>query len=165
MKRARSTLALLSLPLTLATCRGASPTAPTPTATPTPVAASLGLSLSPDPIVAAENDDPEAPLRADWVVTITATGVGGNVSFVNATLRDAESGALPEPRGTLSLADTGIVAQVGSNRIAPGGSLRVAQGLAYALPSDSRRASLVVTVQVIDDQGNLVSRSVGTTVQ
>jgi hypothetical protein len=99
------------------------------------------------------------------VVTISAAGAGGTVSFVNATLRDAESGALPEPRGTLSLADAGIVAQVGSNRIAAGGSLRVAQGLAYALPSDNRRATLVVTVQVIDDLGNLVSRSVGTTVQ
>jgi hypothetical protein len=129
------------------------------------VAASLALSLSPDPIVAAENDDPNAPLRADWVVTITAAGTGGTVSFVNATLRDAASGALPEPRGTLSLAEAGIVAQVGSNRIPAGGSLRVAQGLAYALPSDNRRATLVVTVQLIDDLGNLVSRSARTSVE
>lgn len=163
MKPTRSILVLLSL--MLATCRGGSPAAPTPTATPTPVASSLALSLSPDPIVATENDDADAPWRADWVVTITSTGAGGTVSFVNATLRDADNGALPEPRGTLSLAETGIVAQTGSNRIAPGGTLRVAQGLAYALPSENRRANLVVTVQVIDDQGNLVSRSVGTTVE
>jgi hypothetical protein len=163
MKRARSALAVLSLALAWAACRGASPAAPTPA--PTPVAASLALSLSPDPIVAAENDDPDAPFRADWVVTITAVGTGGTVSFVNATLRDAESGALPEPRGTLSLAAAGIVAQVGSNRIPAGGSLRVAQGLAYALPSDNRRATLVVTVQLIDDLGNLVSRSASTSVE
>lgn len=163
MRHARSALAVLSLALTWAACRGASPAAPTPA--PTPVAASLALSLSPAPIVAAENDDPSAPLRADWVVTITAAGTGGTVSFVNATLRDAESGALPEPRGTLSLAEAGIVAQVGSNRIPAGGSLRVAQGLAYALPSDNRRATLVVTVQLIDDLGNLVSRSASTSVE
>ena len=163
MRHARSALAVLSLALTWAACRGGSPAAPTPA--PTPVAASLALSLSPDPIVAAENDDPNAPLRADWVVTITAAGTGGTVSFVNATLRDAESGALPEPRGTLSLAEAGIVAQVGSNRIPAGGSLRVAQGLAYALPSDNRRATLVVTVQLIDDLGNLVSRSASTSVE
>jgi hypothetical protein len=163
MKRARSILAFVSLTLLWAACRGASPAAPTPA--PTPVAASLAVSLSPNPIVATENDDPEAPLRADWVVTITAGGTGGTVSFVNATLRDAESGALPEPRGTLTLADAGIVAQTGSNRIAAGGSLRVAQGLAYALPSENRRATLVVTVQLIDDLGNLASRSVSTTVE
>lgn len=163
MTRARFALAVLSLPLTWAACHGASPAAPAPV--PTPAAASLAVSLSPDPIVAVENDDPEAPFRADWVVTITAAGAGGTVSFVNATLRDAESGALPEPRGTLSLGDAGIVAEVGSNRIPAGGSVRVPQGLAYALPGDNRRATLVVTVQLIDDQGNLVSRSVGTTVE
>jgi len=163
MKPARSTLAVLSLPLIWAACRGANPAAPTPS--PTPAAASLAVSLSPDPIVATENDDRDAPFRADWVVTITAAGTGGTVSFVNATLRDAETGALPEPRGTLTLADAGIVAQVGSNRVPAGGSLRVAQGLAYALPSDNRRATLVVTVQLIDDLGNLVSRSVNTIVE
>ena len=163
MRRARITLAVVSLALTGAACLGASPAAPTPA--PTPMAASLALSLSPDPIVAAESDDPNAPLRADWVVTITVAGTGGTVSFVNATLRDAASGALPEPRGTLSLAEAGIVAQVGSNRVPAGGSLRVAQGLAYALPSGNRNATLVVTVQLIDDLGNLVSRSVHTTVE
>jgi hypothetical protein len=163
MKRVRITVAVLSLALTGAACRGASPAAPT--AAPTPVAASLALSLSPDPIVAAENDDPDAPLRADWVVTITVSGAGGTVSFVNSTLRDKASGALPEPRGTLSLAEAGIVAQVGSNRVPAGGSIRVAQGLAYALPSGNRSATLVVTVQLIDDLGNLASRSVSTTVE
>jgi hypothetical protein len=164
MKRAR-TLAALTLPLSWAACGGANPAAPIPTPAPTPVAASLALSLSPDPIVATRSDDPKAPLRADWVVTITAAGRGGTVSFVNATLRDAETGALPDPRGTLSLAEAGIVAQAGSNRITAGGSLRVAQGLTYALPQNHRRAILVVTVQLIDDLGNLVSRSVSTTVE
>jgi hypothetical protein len=111
-------------------------------------------------VTATETGDPKTPLRADWVVTITATGAGGAVSFVNATLRDAETGALPDPTGRVSLAAPAIAAQAGTNRIPAGGSLRVAQGLEYAPPADSRRATLLVTVQLIDDLGNLVSRSV-----
>lgn len=139
-------------------CAATSPVAPT--SAPTPAGASLSLSVSPDPVTATETDDPKTPLRADWVVTITSNGAGGTVNFVNATLRDADTGALPDPTGRLSLAAPDIAAQAGTNRVAAGGSLRVVQGLDYALPADSRRATLLVTVQLIDDLGNVVSRSV-----
>ncbi len=139
-------------------CAASNPVAPTPS--PTPPSASLSLSVSPDPVIATETDDPQTPLRADWVVTITTSGAGGAVSFVNATLRDAETGALPDPTGRLSLAAPEIAAQAGTNRVPAGGSLRVAQGLDYAPPAEGRRAILLVTVQLIDDHGNLVSRSV-----
>jgi hypothetical protein len=150
-------VALAFLWLPLAGCAASSPVEPTPS--PTPAAASLSLSVSPDPVTATETDDPRTPLRADWVVTITSAGAGGTVNFVNATLRDAETGALPDPTGRLSLAGTDIAAQAGTNRVAAGGSLRVAQGLDYAPPADSRRGTLLVTVQLLDDHGNVVSRS------
>ncbi len=111
-------------------------------------------------MTATETDDPKTPLRADWVVTITSAGAGGVVNFVNATLRDADTGALPDPTGRLSLAAPDIAAQAGTNRVAAGGSLRVAQSLDYAPPADGRRATLLVTAQLIDDLGNLVSKSV-----
>ena len=111
-------------------------------------------------MTATETDDPKTPLRADWVVTITSAGAGGVVNFVNATLRDADTGALPDPTGRLSLAAPDIAAQAGTNRVPAGGSLRVAQSLDYAPPADSRRGNLLVTVQLIDDLGNVVSRSI-----
>ena len=152
-------LVALSLLLSpLAGCAASSPVEPTPA--PAPASASLSLSVSPNPVTATETGDPETPLRADWVVTITTAGAGGAVSFVNATLRDADTGALPDPTGRLSLAAPAIAAQAGTNRVPAGGSLRVAQGLDYALPADGRRGTLVVTVQLIDDLGNLASRSV-----
>ena len=149
-------LSLLLIPL--AGCAASSPVEPTPS--PTPASASLSVSVSPNPVNATETGDPQTPLRADWVVTITAAGAGGAVSFVNATLRDADTGALPDPTGRLSLAAQAIAAQAGTNRVPAGGSLRVAQGLDYAPPADGRRGTLVVTVQLIDDLGNLVSQSV-----
>jgi hypothetical protein len=148
-------LAFASIPL--GGCAASSPVEPTPS--PTPASASVSLSVSPNPVTATETDDPKTPLRADWVVTITSAGAGGTVNFVNATLRDAETGALPDPTGRLSLDGPDIAAQAGTNRVAAGGSLRVAQGLDYAPPIDSRRGNLLVTVQLTDDLGNVVSRS------
>ena len=143
---------------------GSSPAAPA--ATPTPAAGMISLIVDPNPVPAVETGDPDTPLRAEWTVTIVLRGgAAGTVNFVNATLRDAETGVIPEPRGTINQDGAEIAEQAGTNRIAPGGRIRVAQGLDYLLPADNRRGTLVVTAQLTDDQGNLVSQSVSTTVE
>ena len=137
-----------------------SPAAPTLTPAPSPPAASLSIAVRPDPVLAADTGDPDAPLRAEWQVRISeGSGVGGRLSFVNATLRDGASGAEAEPSGVVSMGAGDIVAQAGTNRVEPGGSLTVTQALQYDLPSGGRAGILTVTVQFVDDAGNLISRS------
>jgi len=132
---------------------GSSPTVPTPTAT-------VSIAINPNPVVATDRDNPDAPLVAQWTVEVTSSSTGARVNFVNATLRDGASGAEAEPSGTLSLGPADIVAASGSNRVEPNGRLVVAQSLQYALPSGGRAGVLTVTVQLTVDDGTLTSKSV-----
>jgi len=140
-------------------CGGGSvASAPTPVATPTKAAVSI--AISPDPVVATDSANPDAPLDARWTVQITSSPIGARVNFVNAILRDGTSGAEAEPSGTLSLGPADITAAAGSARVEPQGRLAVAESLEYGLPSGGRVGVLTVTVQLTDDDGNLTSKSV-----
>lgn len=136
-------------------CAGATGASPT-----VPATATVSIAIDPDPVVATDSDNPDAPLDARWTVEITSTAIGAHVNFVNAILRDGASGAEAEPSGTLSLGSADIVAQVGSNRVEPHGRLGVAQSLEYSLPSGGRAGVLTVTVQLTEDGGRLTSESV-----
>jgi hypothetical protein len=125
---------------------------------PSPVA-HLSLSVLPNPVVVLQDPrDPSAHI-AQWTVQIVETGgVGGAVSFVNATVRDALTGAPVEPQGFLSVDAAEIQRQVGTDHIAAGGTLVLMQSLAYSSAESS--ATLAVAVQAVDDNGNLVGTSV-----
>jgi hypothetical protein len=90
-------------------------------------------------------------------------GVGGRLSFVNATLRDARTGAPVEPHGFLSDDAAEIQKRLGTDRIAAGGTVVLAQSLAYA--SEGSAANLAVAVQAVDDNGNVVGTSIAVGVQ
>jgi len=136
-------------------CRGGHVTSPT---TP-PTAAAIFIAIDPDPVVATESDNPDAPLDARWTVEITSPAIGARVNFVNAILRDGASGAEAQPSGTLSLGPAEIAAVAGSNRVEPHGRLTVPGSLQYGLPSGGRQGVLTVTVQLTDDGGSLTSKS------
>jgi len=140
-------------------CRGGSVTSPTTPAA-TPARAAVSIAISPDPVVATDSSNPDAPLDARWTVEITSPAVGARVNFLNAILRDGASGAEAEPSGTLSLGPAEIAAVAGSNRVEPQGPLTVAESLQYGLPSGGRQGVLTVTVQLTDDNGTLTSKSV-----
>jgi hypothetical protein len=139
-------------------CRGGHVTSPTaPVATPT--TAAVSIVISPDPVVATDTSNPDAPLDAQWTVEITSPAIGARVNFVNAILRDGASGAEALPSGTLSLGPAEIAAVAGSNRVEPQGRLTVPGSLQYGLPSGGRQGVLTVTVQLTDDAGSLTSKS------
>jgi hypothetical protein len=140
-------------------CGGGQLTNPSPPAA-APAKATVSIAINPDPVVATDSSNPEAPFDARWTVEITSSTIGARVNFVNATLRDGASGAEAEPSGMLSLGAADIAAAAGSNRVEPQGSLAVAQSLEYGLPSGGRVGVLTVTVQLTDDNGSLASKSV-----
>lgn len=84
------------------------------------------------------------------------------MTFVNATIRDADTGVPVEP-GSLSMDAAAIRAQVGTDRIVAVGTLFLAQSLAYQ--STGPGATLAVAVQLRDDHGNLVGGAVTVRVQ
>lgn len=158
--------ALFSCLLLYGGCGSASaPISPTHTAMPaSPVV--LALAVDPSPVVSADQPGSASPLAAAWTVIVTVRGgVGGNVNFINATLRDATSGAEAEPSGIVSLGPGDIIALAGTNHVAPGGSLAVPQGLQYDLPSGGRHGTLRVAVQFSDDGGHILGQTIQTDVE
>ncbi len=151
--------ALLLLLAAAGGCAGPAAPGSAPTA-PTPAKAGVSIAISPDPVVATDTANADAPLAARWTVQIASPAIGARVNFVNATLRDGASGAEAEPSGTLSLGPADIMAEAGTDHVDPTRSLAVVQSLEYALPSGGRAGVLTVTVQLTADDGTLLSKSV-----
>jgi hypothetical protein len=125
---------------------------------PAPAAARLSLQILPNPVVVLRDTRNPSSRIARWTVYITeGAGVGGAVRFVNATVREADTGAPVEPQGFLSMDATEIRRRAGTERLPPGGSLAVPQSLSY--DSSGSAATLAVAVQVVDDNGNLLGQS------
>ncbi len=118
--------------------------------------AHLSLSVEPKPVTAGPNST--SPHSAHWRVVLTESGgVGGNVNFVDTTLRDAASGARPMPGSQLALAGPDVVARAGTTRIEPLGRLIVDESLDYGLASGGQAVNLTVAAQFRDDNGHLVT--------
>ena len=166
--------AVLVVALASVACGLRNPGAPTADATPAPTSvspvkarAAVMLAISPNPVVSTDSDDPAYPRQASWQVVLRETGgVGATVNFVNATLRDAATGVLADPHGVLSLSSADVLTAVGSNRLPAGGSIAVPQSVTYLLASgDLAPGRLAVTVQLTDDNGNVVGSSVNVLVE
>ncbi len=121
--------------------------------------ARLSVFVLPNPVLVLRDARDPTSRVARWTVQIMETGgVGGSVSFVNATLRETDTGAPVEPYGFLSMDAAEIRRRTGTDRLAAGGTLVLAQSLAYA--SAGSGATLAVAVQLLDDNGNLVGGAV-----
>jgi outer membrane protein assembly factor BamB len=129
---------------------GDTPTAPPVSSERPPTA--IAVSVSGSPTVAGAS----TPYRARWTLRIQeVTGATGSVNFVNATLRDAVSGARSEPAGGQSLTAADIQARAGTNRLGPGGVLTLAQTMDYRFLSGRKNAVVTVAVQFADDLGRV----------
>ncbi len=117
---------------------------------------SILLTVDPNPIPGSQNPVTLA-VTATYKITLAETaGLGCQVVFVSSAVFDPATGA----QVALNYFDTSdLVVFVGSQRIAALGSLEVPQSLSYALPGNGKAANLVVTVQVKDDNGNVVTQS------
>lgn len=130
---------------------GSSPTAPSP------VRAQWNVTASPSPIIAGGGGY-GYQYSADFTVTVkeTSGGVGGNVNFVNATIRNDTTGV---ELGTINFSATEIIDQAGSNHVAARGTLNIPLGFYYTLAWGGRQATLTIAIQLADDRGNVTNRS------
>jgi hypothetical protein len=118
--------------------------------------ASVTLAIVPGPLT--PGPDSRTPQTAHWRVVLTETaGVGGNVAFLNVSLRDLSSGARADPGSGLSLGEPEIVQRAGTNRIEPLGTLSLEESLSYTLRSGGQAVRLAAAIQFKDDNGHVVS--------
>ena len=118
--------------------------------------ARLALTIEPRPVTAGPG--PTTPHSAHWRVVLTESGgVGGNVNFVNATLRDPSSGARPMPGSGLALAAPELVARTGASRIEALGRLTLDETVDYGLASGGQAVTVTIAVQFSDDNGHVVT--------
>ncbi len=120
------------------------------------------MSVDPSPVVGAQNSATKAVTAKFDVKIQELNGLGCEVVFVNVAAFDQESGA------QISLVyydGTDLVVIVGSKRIEAQGTLVVPETVSYALSDGSKEAIVTVAVQVRDDRGNLLNRSVMAQIQ
>lgn len=130
---------------------GSSPTAPAPTA------AVLSVTENPNPIIAGQGAQGFALSAIFNVVVTESAGIGANVNFVNVTLRDATTGV---EVGTVNLGANQIVQDAGSNHVPAKGTLTIPNfAILYTLPLGGRQATLTIALQMQDDAGNVVNRT------
>lgn len=136
---------LLGLLGSLAGCQAASPLGPSPLA--------LTVTIETEPVIPTANA--AQPWRARWRVRIHETaGLESRLRAVNATVRDAASGARVLPQPYVFLASGALEKGLGSDRLPPDATVVVPGVLEYALPSGGRSATLDVAVQIEDDDGH-----------
>ncbi len=118
--------------------------------------AQLTVTVDPNPIVAVQNVLTTA-VTANFTINVKeSNGVGCELQFLSASIFDPASGA----QVGFSYYDAAdLVVFVGSKRLDPLGSLTVPLSMSYGLASLGKAATLVVSVQAMDDRGNLINRS------
>jgi hypothetical protein len=141
----------------LAAASGGSDSSTTPSTPSTPSAtqARIEASIAPNPINAQASGNAEFPWRIDFEVIIRETaGIGGNIDFINTTLRNVATGA--ETRAVNFGADE-IVGRAGTNNVNGGGSLTVPLALRYRLSGGARAAVLIAEIRFTDNRGNVIT--------
>ncbi len=122
----------------------------------------IDVSVDPNPVVAVQNTLTLAATATFKIKIAEQKGLGCQVIFVNSSVFDPGTGA----QVSLNYYDSAdLTVFVGTNRIEALGTMTIPQSVTYALPSLGKAATLVVSVQVKDDRGNLLNRSVLATIQ
>jgi hypothetical protein len=142
--------ALAIMLLAFTSCGGSNP-APTPTPT-APTAGVFTVTETPNPIIATGGTQ-GFQFTAAFTLTVTeSAGLGGNVSFVNVTLRNATTGV---EVGTIQFNPVDIAARAGSSHIAARGTLSIPLSVVYTLALGGRQATTTIAVQIGDDAGHV----------
>jgi hypothetical protein len=157
----RSARLLTAAPALLLCACGGSLTLPAATSPSITVSASPASPATPA-FSAVSASDPTTVLLQWQVVIHGDASSGATVNFINATVRDAESGAVASPSGYVNLTSQDVIAQSGSDRVPPGGTLTVIQHLQAGLPAGDTRATVSIAVQLQDDAGQLVTATTET---
>jgi hypothetical protein len=116
----------------------------------------IDLSVEPNPAPSTQNPLTGSVSTSYRVTIAELNGLGGEVLFVSSVVFDPETGL----QAALNYFDgADLVVFVGSKRVEAKSTLVVPQTTSYVLPDFRREANLVVSVQVKDDRGNLLNRS------
>ena len=114
------------------------------------------VTVEPNPVIGVQNTL-TGSVSAAYVVQIRElAGLGGAVNFVNSTAFDPDTG---NQVATNYFDSADLKVFVGSDRIEAEGELDVTQTTNYVLPDFQIPADLTVSVQVLDDRGNLINSS------
>jgi hypothetical protein len=147
--------AWLLSPLLLAACGG---NAALPTSTAATLASPLALEIRPDATTPSASDP--RSLSMQWTIDIVNRGSsGGSLTFVNATVRDAASGAAVWPSAYVNFGPEELAAQGLPRYLSAGGSLHLTQSLQGRLPSGGRDAAVTVAIQVVADSGDVLTQT------
>jgi hypothetical protein len=126
------------------------PTAPTPTA------AVFNVTQSPNPIIAGTGSQGFQYTAAFTISVTESAGVGGNVNFVNVTLRNVTTGV---ELNTVNFTATDVFNRAGTNHIAAKGTLNIPLSVIYSLALGGRQATMTIAVQIGDDAGHTTNQS------
>ncbi len=122
----------------------------------------IQITVDPNPIVATQNTL-TLSASVSYKVTLTETnGLGGTIVFVNGSVFDPSTGTLVAVN---YYDDKDMLVYVGTTRIEAMKSISFPQSASYTLPNGSKVATLTVSVQVKDDNGNVVNSSLLVNIQ
>jgi len=132
-------------------CGGYGPTTPS-----APTAAVFVITETPNPIVASAGSNGFQFAAVFSLAIVESAGMGGNVNFINVTLRDTTTGG----EGTHNFSANAIIASAGTNHIAARGTLNIPNlGVFYTLPLGGRQATMTIVVQLGDDAGHTTNQT------
>ena len=119
--------------------------------------ADIRIGITPNPVEGVQSPI-TGSVSAAYTVTIAEfNGLGGTVNFINSVVFDPATGA----QVALNYFDSSdLIVFVGGDRIEPGGVIEVPTTMNYILSDLGTEADLTVSVQVRDDRGSLINRSV-----
>lgn len=119
--------------------------------------ANIRIDVEPNPVIGVQNTVTGTVSAALIVKIREVNGLGVTVTFVNATVFEPESGR--EVGGNF-FDSTDLIVFVGTDRIEPMGELDVDMTVAYGLPEFRVEAFMSVAVQVLDDRGSIINRTI-----
>jgi hypothetical protein len=141
-----------------------SPNPTTPTPPPTASRATISASIAPNPINAQATGNAEYPWSVEFEVNVRETaGLGGNVDFINVTLRNPATGG--ETRALNYGAGEVASRAGGTNHIDARGSLTVPISIRYRLAGGARRAVVIAEIRFTDDRGNVMNATAEANIQ
>ncbi|MEQ1759499.1 MAG: hypothetical protein ABL986_14355 [Vicinamibacterales bacterium] len=135
-----------------------SPTAPSAQ---TPTAAAITATVIPNPVIAIACTPTTCAAGLEFIASLSVqisetAGLGGNVDFVNVTMRNATTGA---EIGTLNYGADELIRRASTNHVNARGSLTIPNvGIVYRLAGGGRQGTVTVAVQFTDDRGNRLNQ-------
>ncbi len=114
------------------------------------------VTVEPSPAIGTQNTL-TGSVSVPYTVQIRElAGLGATINFINSVVFDPDTGLQVS---TDYYDSANLKVFVGTDRIEPGAELDIDRNASYSLPDFRVNADLTVSVQVIDDQGNLINYS------